>query len=526
MKQRAFFDDLVKRRFIYGPSFEIYGGVKGLYDYGPVGTAIKNNMFQIWREHFVIADDMLEISCPSLTPYIVLKNSGHVDRFSDVLVKDVKTNEPYRADHLLEEFISKKLADPKTPAELKKELEELRPKVEEMKVADFRKVFEKYQMKSLETNNDLSQAEDFNLMFKTHIGPWSDAEAFLRPETAQSLITNFKKLYEFNFGKLPFAAANIGLGFRNEISPRQGIIRVREFEMGEIEHFVDPLDKSHVKYDLIKQVSLNFFSASDQIAGNPPVIKTIDEALTSGVLGNQTMAYFLARVNQYMKLIGIKEECIRFRQHKKNEMAHYACDCWDCEILTSYGWVECVGIADRSAYDLEQHSKGIKRPIVASRMLDTPRQEDQIKVILNKGEMGKVYKKEASVIFEHFENMSNEDKTAFKTLIEEGKEYKFADAGKDYVIKKSDVVEFKVSRVNVIEEKFVPGIIEPAFGFGRIFFALLEQNFHMRDEKRTMFSLPPAVSPIKCSILPLMAKDELLQFVSQLGSIRLKQKPV
>ena len=73
VKQRAFFDDLVKRRFIYGPSFEIYGGVKGLYDYGPVGTAIKNNMFQIWREHFVIADDMLEISCPSLTPYIVLK---------------------------------------------------------------------------------------------------------------------------------------------------------------------------------------------------------------------------------------------------------------------------------------------------------------------------------------------------------------------------------------------------------------------------------------------------------------------
>lgn len=517
MKQRAFFDDLVKRRFIYGPSFEIYGGVKGLYDYGPVGTAIKNNMFQIWREHFVIADDMLEISCPSLTPYIVLKNSGHVDRFSDVLVKDVKTNEPYRADHLLEEFITKKLADAKTPPELKKELEELRPKVEEMKVDDFRQVFAKYQIKSLETNNDLSQAEDFNLMFKTHIGPWSDAEAFLRPETAQSLITNFKKLYEFNFGKLPFAAANIGLGFRNEISPRQGIIRVREFDMGEIEHFVDPLDKSHTKYDLIKHVSLNFFSAQDQLAGNPPVVKTIDEALKSGVLGNQTMAYFLARVYQYMKLIGIKEECVRFRQHKKNEMAHYACDCWDCEILTSYGWVECVGIADRSAYDLEQHSKGIKRPIVASRMLDTPRQEDQIKVILNKGEMGKTYKKEASVIFDHFENLSNEDKTAFKTLIEEGKEYKFTEGGKEFLIKKSDVVEFKVSRVNVIEEKFVPGIIEPAFGFGRIFFALLEQNFHMRDEKRTMFSLPPAVSPIKCSILPLMAKDELLQFVSQLG---------
>jgi glycyl-tRNA synthetase len=475
-------------------------------------------MFTVWREHFVIADDMLEVSCPSLTPYIVLKNSGHVDRFTDVLVKDVKTQDPFRADHLLEEYIAKTLADPKANAELKKELEKIRPKVEEMKVPEFREVFKKFNIKSPETGNDLSEAEDFNLMFKTQIGPWADAQAFLRPETAQSLITNFKRLYDFNYGKLPFAAANIGLGFRNEISPRQGLIRVREFEMGEIEHFVDPLDKSHPKYNQVVDVEVTFFPAKEQLAGEQPRKLKISDALNTKVVTNETMAYFIARVYQYMKLVGIKEECVRFRQHKPKEMAHYASDCWDCELLTSYGWVESVGIADRSAYDLECHSKGIKRPIVASRPLDKPREENQVKIVLNKGDLAKIHKKETALIIDHFENMSNEDKTSFKTLIEEGKEYKFTEAEKEFTIKKSDVTEFKVTKVNVIEEKFVPGIIEPAFGFGRILFALLEQNFHVRDEKRTMFLLPANISPIKCSILPLMAKDELLQFVSKLGN--------
>lgn len=493
--------------------------MKGLFDYGPVGCAIKNNMFNVWRDHFIIADDMLEVSCPTLTPYVVLKNSGHVDRFTDVLVKDVKTNEPFRADHLLEGFIEKTLADPKAPAELKKELEELRPKVEEMKVKDFNEIIPKYKIKSPETQNDLSPAEDFNLMFKTQIGPWADAPAFLRPETAQSLITNFKRLYEFNNGKLPFAAANIGLGFRNEISPRQSIIRVREFEMGEIEHFVDPLDKSHQKYDTVEDVEITLWSAKDQFDCAEPRKMKVKEALDSGILQNQTMAYFIARVYLYMKRIGIKEEGVRFRQHKPKEMAHYACDCWDCELLTSYGWVESVGIADRSAYDLECHSKGTKKAIVAARPLDKPRKEDHIKVELNKGELGKQFKKEASVIFEYIENISNEEKANLKKTIEEGKDYTFEENGKQWTLRKQDITGFKVTSVNVIEEKFIPGIIEPAFGFGRILYALLEQNFYMRDKERTLFHIPPNVSPIKCSILPLMAKPDLLKFVADLGKL-------
>lgn len=522
MKNKNAFETLIKRRYFFNQSYEIYGGVKGLFDYGPAGCAIKNNMCNIWRDHFVVHDDMLEISCPTLTPYVVLKNSGHVAKFTDVLVKDIKTNDPFRADHLLESFIEKTLADPKATPELKKQLEDLRPLIEELKAPELTTIIRKYDIKSPETGNDLSDAEDFNLMFKTQIGPWADAAAFLRPETAQSLITNFKRLYEYNNGKLPFAAANIGLGFRNEISPRQSILRVREFEMGEIEHFVDPLDKSHYKFHTVADVVLTFWSAKDQFAATVPVKMTVGDALKNGVIENETMAYFLARVYQYMIRIGIKDEGIRFRQHKPKEMAHYACDCWDCELLTSYGWVESVGIADRSAYDLECHSKGTKKPIYASRPLETPRTEEQIKITLNKGELGKQFKKDAAVIFEYIENLPNEEKAKLKTTIEEGGEYKFEANEKEWTLTKKEVTDFKVSKVTVNEEKFIPGIIEPAFGFGRILYALLEQNFHMRDKERTLFALPATVSPIKCSILPLMAKAELLKFVTDLGKLLLR----
>jgi len=132
-------------------------------------------------------------------------------------------------------------------------------------------VFAKYDIKAPETGNALSAPGPFNLMFATQIGPWADSQAFLRPETAQSLITNFKKLLNFNGEKLPFAAANIGMGFRNEIAPRNQLLRVREFEMGEIEHFLDPQNKDHIKFDLVKDLVVPLFKGEDQLANLEPI---------------------------------------------------------------------------------------------------------------------------------------------------------------------------------------------------------------------------------------------------------------
>ena len=232
-------EDLMKRKFFTVPSFEIYGGVAGFFDYGPLGCAVKNNIEQLWRQHFVLEEDMLEVGCTSLMYGEVLKTSGHVDKFSDFMVMDTKTGCPRRADKLIQEFIGKKLAKEKN-AEKREELLNLEQDVENYTAEQLDECITKMSIKDPDTGNPLSEAKPFNLMFDTQIGPTGQFKGYLRPETAQGIFINFRRLIEFNNGRMPFAAAQIGLGFRNEISPRQGLLRVREFTMAEIEHFVDP----------------------------------------------------------------------------------------------------------------------------------------------------------------------------------------------------------------------------------------------------------------------------------------------
>lgn len=150
------------------------------------------------------------------------------------------------------------------------------------------------------------------------------------------MFVNFKRLLEFNQGKLPFAAAQIGNSFRNEISPRAGLLRVREFTMAEVEHFCDPSNKTHPKFDEVKDIELNLYSACNQLAGQAPQIHKIENAVKSGLINNETLGYFLGRIHLFMVKCGVNPKKLRFRQHMSNEMAHYAKDCWDGECHTSY----------------------------------------------------------------------------------------------------------------------------------------------------------------------------------------------
>lgn len=168
---------------------------------------------------------------------------------------------------------------------------------------------------------------------------------------------NYKRLLEYNQDKIPFAGAQIGQSFRNEISPRSGLLRVREFCQAEIEHFMDPEDKSHPKFEYVKDVKIKFYTCEAQMAGSAIHHITVGEALEQGVIKSETMGYFLARIQQYLISVGVPDDTLRFRQHLQNEMAHYACDCWDAECKTTYGWVEIVGCADRSCFDLNAHAK-------------------------------------------------------------------------------------------------------------------------------------------------------------------------
>ena len=532
-KQRKMFEDLVKRRFVYTQTAEIYGGVAGLYDYGPIGTAIKNNLITEWRRHFLLEDDIQEISCTTLVPRPVFKASGHEDRFNDFMVKDEETGDVFRVDKLIEDVLEEKLEGHAVleSGKKKKGAKKLTPEEVErygqilsnMGNVSTSEGFDKLVAELGLTNpkakkkqaGKLSGAYEFNLMFFTQVGPEGNCRAYLRPETAQCIFTNFKRLLEFNNSKLPFGTSIIGSAYRNEIAPRNGLLRVREFEMAEIEYFVDPLDKNCPKFSNVWDLAVPVYSQALQEANQGPQLMKLKEAVENGVIANSYLGYYIGRTYLFGLKIGLEAKGMRFRQHLKGEMAHYACDCWDMEVLTSYGWIECVGIADRSAYDLGAHSKHSGENLCASRILETPLEKQVVGYSLNKSLMGKTFKRDNNEVQQMLEDLSDEDWFLLKAAIE--KDGKYSLGGKFELTKqmfKSLTEETKITQ----EEKYTPNVIEPSYGIGRLVYSVLEHSFAYRenDKRRCFFNFPVKLSAYKVILLPLMNSDELVEATMKL----------
>nr|XP_023678605.1 glycine--tRNA ligase [Paramormyrops kingsleyae] len=515
---RTKMEDTLKRRFFYDQAFAIYGGVSGLYDFGPVGCALKNNILQAWRQHFIQEEQILEIDCTMLTPEPVLKTSGHVDKFADYMVKDVKSGECFRADHLLKAHLQKLMSDKKCSAEKKVEMDHVITKMDNYTQQELADLFVKYNVKSPITGNDLTAPISFNLMFQTSIGPGGNMPGYLRPETAQGIFLNFKRLLEFNQGKLPFAAAQIGNSFRNEISPRSGLIRVREFTMAEIEHFVDPNEKVHPKFQNVADLDVMLYSSKAQTSGQSAQLMRLGDAVEQGVINNSVLGYFIGRIYLYLIKVGVAKDKLRFRQHMDNEMAHYACDCWDAETKTSYGWIEIVGCADRSCYDLKCHARATKVPLVAEKPLKEPKTVNVVQFEPNKGAIGKAYKKDAKLVMEYLAVCDECYITEQENILNEEGEFTIETEGKTFKLT-NDMVSVKRFQKTLHVEEIVPNVIEPSFGIGRIMYSIFEHTFRVRegDEQRTFFSFPATVAPYKCSVLPLSQNQEFMPFVRELS---------
>ena len=469
----------LESRLFYIPSFKIYGGVGGLYDYGPPGCAVKANVQKIWRQHFVIEESMLEVECPSVTLGTVLKASGHVDRFTDLMVKDAKTEECFRADHLLGDRLEELIADPATRKDEKAEFEMLYARLDELKEEEMKMALKRCGCVSPETKNELSDPYPFNLMFPTTIGPSGNIQGFLRPETAQGMFVNFRELLYFNGGKLPFACAQIGQSFRNEIAPRAGLLRVREFTQAEIEHFCHPTKKDHPRFNEVAQVELNLFSQEAQLqAGKKePFRMKTGEAVEKGIIANETLAYFVAKTHLFLKELGVDMQRVRFRQHLRHEMAHYAQDCWDAEIECSYGWIECVGLADRSAFDLDAHSKASKVDLQAYELFDEPVEEVIFEVKMNKQILGKSFKKDQKFVIDALTSLDEAAAAKIEKDFEDKGETDLEnvqgiDGGKA-TITKDMVIEMKKKTTKVSGRNFTPSVIEPSLPLK----AILEEAF-------------------------------------------------
>ena len=196
---------------------------------------------------------------------------------------------------------------------------------------------------------------------------------------------------------MPFASASIGKSFRNEISPRSGLLRVREFLMAEIEHFVDPESgKKHSRFEEVQGTTLSLLNRNTQLAGSTKIDEmTIGEAVSTKLVDNETLGYFLARIQEFLLKLGVDKSKLRFRQHMANEMAHYAADCWDAELYTSYGWIECVGCADRSAYDLTVHRDKTGAALCVRETRAEPLKIEEYQINIDRKKFGPKFKKDA-----------------------------------------------------------------------------------------------------------------------------------
>lgn len=529
--------ELCKRRFFYRPAFDIYGGVAGFFTYGPPGCAVKNNLIRQWRQHFVIEENLLEVEDTCIMQHAVLKASGHVDRFNDFMVKDVKDESKFfRADKLLEEVMDEKLKAADITEAQRQEYITVRNQADAFSKKELADVFQKYKIKSPETGNDLSDPYEFNLMFPTPIGPGGYLQGYLRPETAQGIFLNYKFCCEQNSNRLPFGVAQVGRAFRNEIAPRAGLTRQREFTQAEIEYFVNPQSKAHPKFKNVANITLTLFHSNEQLAAKDPVRMAVGDAVRSGLINNETLGYFIVRTYAFLVSLGINKDLVRFRQHLPTEMAHYACDCWDAEIYSSYGWLECVGIADRAAFDLNAHSQAARCDLQYKELLEKPIEKEMLFITKACGiTVMKAFKKEGKAVKEWLEALPQEDITHLEAALKAGAKDIEVD-GKSFTIT-PDMMAFerKVEKQSV--NSFTPGVIEPSFGVDRIFASLMEHVYYCRpkeedsEDKQTrgVLAFAASIAPYKCAVLPLdqrVARHEacvaaLARFRRQLSALGL-----
>ena len=468
---------LAKRRgFIY-PSFEIYGGIAGFYDYGPLGAQLKQNIENLWRRFYLLKDTCVEISTPTITLSEVLKASGHVEEFTDLTVDCKTCKRAYKAEDLLTD-------DTLSVEEALKE--------KKLKCPTCGKTF--------------TEAYPTNLMFSTSIGAGEGRKAFLRPETAQGMFTNFHFLYRYSRERLPFGVIQVGRGYRNEISPRQGTLRQREFSMAEAEIFFDPKNKTHHLFDLVKKTKIHLFDNEKEFT------ISLDDAVKQHVINNQALAYYMYLTHEFLLAAGVDQKKFRFRKHASDELAHYATECWDAELYSErFGWIECVGIADRSAYDLKAHITASGTDMYAVRKFDEPKVVEQKKIVPKMDVLGPLFKGNAGKIKTLLETMDVTDSMKKLTMTLDGKTVEIP----------KNCYEIIQVKETVFGEKFVPHVIEPSYGIDRVLYFVLEHNFvetTKKDEEYRVLRLNPVVAPVKVVVFPLVNDDKLASLAKQIDT--------
>jgi glycyl-tRNA synthetase len=490
-----------KRRGFFWQSYEIYGGLSGMYDLGPYGAAMKENIINEWKYYFIRRHQeiMAEIETPIIGPEIVYAASGHLESFTDPIVTCQNCGRKFRADQLIEEVTG--------------------DKVEGKSNDELSRIIREKNIRCPICGGELGEVKSFNLLFKTQIGPYEGSNGYVRPELAQGMFLNFKRVYGVMREKLPLGLAQVGRVGRNEISPRQGMLRLREFTIMEFEFFFDPQEPGHEKYlERVRDKTLRLISAEDRLSGrSEPRKMMLSEALETGIIKTPWLGYWMVVSQEFIRSLGVPEENIYFEEKLPEERAHYSRQTFDQLVKTErWGWVEVAGHAYRGDYDLSRHSMYSKQDLSVFRQFEKPFIMKKKVVKVNRSILGKLFREKAGEIEGALTSMNPE---VLKDLVNERREI--------------EVNGFKVpTEAVVIEEveeresgrKVIPHVVEPSFGVERLLYVVMEYGLKEKED-RLILSIPPRLSPFKIAIFPLV-NDERLEGMAKRIFEELKQSGI
>lgn len=475
--------ELARRRGFFWISAELYGGVSGFLDFGPLGKLLKRKIEEKWRQWFIVKNQefVVEIETPVITPYKVFEASGHVAHFTDYMVECLKCGRKFRADHLIEEQAGL-------------------TGLEGLSEAELSSIIRERGLKCPECAGPLGEVKRFNLLFQTTIGPYSESIGFARPEAAQGMFTTFSRVYNAMRNRLPLGIAQIGKVMRNEISPRQGPIRLREFTIMELELFYDPEDP---KCPVLDRSEVLRIVPEDRVSKKlmEPIEVTVEEALKTGVVLSEWTAYFMVLAQKFIQDLGIPFEKQMFIAKLPQERAHYASQVYDQVVeLEKWGWVEVSGHAFRTDYDLRGHMASSGEDLRVYKQLSSEVEVEDYEVRPVLEALKEDFGGEAGLVANALKMMPG------ARVLEELESKGFFEMGKFRVYRRH--VELVKVKRKVKGRRFIPFVAEPSFGAERLVYAAMEHAFKEK-EGRVILSLPPDIAPIEVAVFPLVNRNGL-----------------
>jgi len=492
-------NEIARRRGFFWQSNEIYGGVGGFITYGPLGAKLKQNIEAKLREIFVNKLGTLEIESSVITPGKVFEASGHVNHFKEPMVECSQCSKRFRADHLLEEYAKKSCVE-----------------TEKMSLEEIQKALEKNDITCPECGGSFKPLQQFLTMFQTTIGPYSSAIGYGRPEAAQGIFVEFNRLYTMAREKLPFGVIQIGHALRNEISPRQGLIRLREFTIADLEFFFDPEEPNCYRLKDVENETLQLYLAPERQKCSEKAIEvTIKDALTQKLIHSEWQAFFMAMAKKLLTEIGVPAENQRFIEKLPWEKAHYATQCFDQEAYVDrWGWIEVSGHAYRTDYDLRCHMKASGADLRVYKEYEIPMKEEQLVVKPIMAKMGPAFKSEVAKVAEMLSKAPAEEVAA--SLEKDGY----------YLVENYRILPEHVDvnrEISVVRGKrFIPHVVEPSFGSDRLFYVALEYAYRVKDD-RVLMSFPRSIAPTQVGVYPLVSKDGLVEKAQEVHKLLINE---